>query len=730
MTTLRIGGTPRAASPGPRVGPRPDPRVGLGPDTTLTGLTALAGLVTSVVGTLLVLVMPGHWPALAGALLIVSVPPGAAIMCWLDSGFGVVQAGLTLTLSLAITSLATASMIWVSAWHPRALFAIVLASSVSCIACLWQRGIPRISITARSDANRLWGGLAPLIIGLGAWAYGLSKIRVNSIGPYGLLADANIWFYLGIALVLGGGLAELMRSKPRAWLLSAYVFALVILIFAAVSLLYQAPEYGWVYKHVQVMLGFEKYGRITDTKNIYQEWPAFFTAGAAVCTIAGVGPLDFATWAPLAFELADALLVLGIFWMLGMNRRSAYFALFLYEGFIAWVGQDYLSPQAFAFMLWLGIANIMVRWLLIPGPDNRAGSRNVVTRLRHWLLARMPEPEPATRGERRIAFVLIAVIYSCIVAAHQLTPYMILLGVGTLFVLGVLWRGWLLLAMMAILAGGFLAPRYGFIVSTFGPLFGSSSAVSNASGVQTVVRQGPQVFTATFVHYLAAAMWLLAAAAVIRHIRRLGEVAVPALLAFSPFALIFIQNYGGEAIYRVYMFSAPWCALLIADALMELPATVWRRLIVTCACVAAVGAGMQGSYGVASVDAFSSQEISADLWLYTRAPQALIVMPDQNFPSVTAATSNTEAIPSDPQIGEDYLNEGNLTAVEEWMASFGQNTAYVVFSRSMQAYKNYYGVPVGYDELESDAAHAAGWQVVYRNADVTIYLVHMNEYGL
>ena len=46
---------------------------------------------------------------------------------------------------------------------------------------------------------------------------------------------------------------------------------------------------------------------------------------------------------------------------------------------------------------------------------------------------------------RWIALALVAVIYFAIVAAHQLTPYMALLGVAALVVLGVVWRGWLTL---------------------------------------------------------------------------------------------------------------------------------------------------------------------------------------------------------------------------------------------------------------------------------------------
>ena len=100
--------------------------------TGRTAGTAAAGIAASVAGTVFVLAAPGRWLALAGALLLACVPAGAAVMCWADSGDGIVQAGLTLVLSLAVTATASAAMIWLSAWHPRTLIAIAAASVLSC----------------------------------------------------------------------------------------------------------------------------------------------------------------------------------------------------------------------------------------------------------------------------------------------------------------------------------------------------------------------------------------------------------------------------------------------------------------------------------------------------------------------------------------------------------------------------------------------------------------------
>ena len=86
--------------------------------------------------------MPARGPRLAGAFLLACVPVGAAVMCWVDSGEGLVQAGLTLVLSLAVTAVVTAVMIWLTAWQPTALFAFAVIGVVSCAARLLRGGRP------------------------------------------------------------------------------------------------------------------------------------------------------------------------------------------------------------------------------------------------------------------------------------------------------------------------------------------------------------------------------------------------------------------------------------------------------------------------------------------------------------------------------------------------------------------------------------------------------------
>ena len=561
---------------------------------------------------------------------------------------------------------------------------------------------------------------------MSTWALGVSTMPRSAIGSYGLLASADGWLIVGFVSILTGFVLELVRRRPRSWLLALHVIALVVAIHATVPILFGTPEYAWVYKHIGVTQQLGLHGRVTDSSDIYQLWPALFAASAALGKLGHVSPLTFAVWAPLAFELAGALLVIAIFRLLTRSTRVTYLAALLYVGLISWVGQDYFSPQAFGYLLWLGIVLIILRWLR--PPVAQATPSGTLGRLRAPLLAGL-EPSPtATRAMRAVAVVLIAVAYFAIVAAHQLTPYIALASVGSLTILGQVRPRWLMV-LMATIAIAYLIPRYGLIAHDFGGLFSGSNPVTNASGVRGASHAGAEQATATIVRGLAACMWLLALTSIVLRRRMLGVVAIPAALAFTPFVLLVFQRYGGEAIYRTYLFSAPWCSLLIARMLSELRRPVLRGTLICAAGGVALFAGLQGLYGPVLHDAFTPSELSASRWLFSRAPRgALIVLADEDFPSLETASSDAyhvHVVPADPQLGDVTVDEGSMGSVERWVAGLGQENAYVVTSRSMGAYAGFFGAPRGYEQFVRAIPGTRGWSLRYRNADTAIYLLNL-----
>lgn len=563
------------------------------------------------------------------------------------------------------------------------------------------------------------------LLGVASWITGVSLLLSSSLGIWGLLASANAWFLLAFPALVLGFLLELRRRAPRGWLLGLNLVALIVAIHGSVPVIFGAPEYAWVYKHLGIISAFATYGHVTDPTNIYQQWPALFAAVAAISSLAHVPALSFAAWAPLAFELAETLLLLAIFRLVTGERRIAWLAILLYVGLVSWVGQDYLSPQAFSYLLWLAMVLIVLRWLR--RTPTVSGGR--LARLRAPLMAGLPAPPQTTKAMRALALVLLVAIYFAIVAAHQLTPYMALAGVGALTVLDLVRPRWLL-ALLAVIALAYLAPHYDLISQSFGGLFSGGSPIANASGARGTYHAGAEATTAQIVRALAAAMWLAALVSVVIRRKALGRVIIPAALAFSPFLVLFAQSYGGEAIYRVFLFSAPWCALLIARTLLEMrfPRRFQLRWPVTaCVCLAVLFAGLQGLYGPARVDAFTPSEVAASQWLYSHLPRgSLILLPVDNFPALEAPDYNDydlQVMPSDPQLGPDasWLDEANLPQVENWVTSLGHRTAYIVVSRSMAASAAYYGAPQGYEQLVAMIPNVLGASVVYHDADTTVY---------
>lgn len=586
----------------------------------------------------------------------------------------------------------------------------------------------RVAPITRGESwtRRIQPQIALPVLGLGAWGYGVSQLHPAAIGGYGLLASANAFFLLGLVLLVVGFVLELARSAPRGWLLTLDLIGLIVAIHATVPIVYGGtPEYAWVYKHVGIISSFAHYGRITDPSNIYDQWPALFAAVAAISSLAHVNAVSFAAWAPLAFELAGALLLFAIVRQLSTDRRVAFLAVALYEGLVSWVGQDYLSPQAFAYLLWLAMVLVILRWLRAPSSTPAASGR--IARLRGLLVKGMAPAPTTTRAGRLIALALVTAIYFVIVAAHQLTPYVALAGIGALALLDLLRPRWLLVLLAAV-AAAYLAPRYSLIATNFGGLFSGGDPIQNAAGAHGTYHAGGEAFTAQVVRALAAGMWLLALGAIALRRKQLGRVLIPALLAFSPFVILGVQSYGGEAIYRVFLFSAPWCALLIAGALFEvrLPRRLPIRWPLTAAvCLAVLFGGLQGLYGPVAVNAFTRSELNASRWLYSHVPKgSLIVLPTDNFPVLQTADYNSyevKVMPSDPQLGADWLDESNPAQVQSWIASQGHDTAYIVVSRSMSASAAYFGAPSGYENLVSAIPNELGGSVVYHNADTTIY---------
>ncbi|WP_432049866.1 hypothetical protein [Verrucosispora sp. NA02020] len=720
----------RAASAAPRTdaGPRRHQRA-----LSWTGLlVALAVPVGMVAGQPL--------RALA-ALGLACLGPGAALV-----GLRRVRqplAGWALALLVSVCGwTATATLAaWTGRWYPSAL-ALAGAAVVGIVSLVglvragrrparpWRAGFR----LATAPGVRAATHPAVLAAAVALWLVALAGTDVTRVGQYGLLATVHPAFFGALALCVAGFAVGLLGPGRRvpSRSLPGYLVLLVLLLHGTTPLLLDQPQYAWTFKHLGVVEFIQTSGGVGASGDIYQQWPALFAATAQLADVSGVGVAALADWSAVFFNLAGALVLLAVAGTLHADRRVGYLTVF---GFLCinWIEEDYLSPQALAFLLSLGALLVVLRWLRRPVPDRPAAAPG-------------ERPGTATAGGRvRVTAIAgLLGVFAVLTAGHQLSPYLLLAQITALVLLRQVRPGWLPLPLAAMLLA-YLAPRYGMVSGSFS-IFDGLNLFANASGNADGWGSDGQAFSAIVVRVLALAVWTGAALAAWYGWRRSHPVTVPAVLAAAPFLLLAAQNYGGEAIYRVFLFSAPWCAYLIAAALLAPRDHAGRpgsaragRVPVAAAAVLAAVLGvaalatMQGRHGQLMVDRQSTAEVRAARHLYaTAAPGSTIATVSSNFPGRLSADYgefNRSVAVGEPDLVEGaglrhaLLGPEHVPQIEEYLRGFAGTETYLVVSDGMRRQVAYFGhLPDGaVDRLAQALDAAPGWSVAHRDDGVVVY---------
>jgi hypothetical protein len=562
---------------------------------------------------------------------------------------------------------------------------------------------------------------------LGIWLFSVSRTSTANVGEFGLLSVLNPAYYIAITLCVVRFVRELAREHWRGWLLVTHTVLLVILIQATVPLLIRYPEYYWTYRHIGVVNDFLRYGAITDPTDIYQLWPTFFAMTAHLIAASGVSALSIATWAPVFFDLAYSLPLFAIVRTLSKDRRLPYLTVFVFQA-VNWVAQDYFAPQAFTYTLCLGVLLIMLRWLRRTARPGLDRTPRLLARLWAWVGNGLAEVPYTSKVAQRGAMIVLYVVFGAVVASHQLSPYLIAMIAIALAALGLI-RPLRIVAGLVVITVAYLIPRYS-VVDHYG-LFSGFNFFSNA---QTTSPMGGaaspgRLISGEVAQFMSLTVWGLAALAVVASRRRLGPLATPAVLAFAPFGLLLAQSYGGEAIYRVYFFSVPWCAYLVAALILQrqwLPRGVAIPGAVL-VLLAAIGGNLQGRHGTLSFNQYTDDELAASEFIYQHAePHSGVYLAGCGFPNrftVNSGTFVTDGIldGADNKLAQLQLTEVDLPTIN---STFGEDRDnYLVFSPKMAKCLVYFGrTPKGLMErLQSTISNSPNWQLYYRNRDVSIY---------
>jgi O-antigen/teichoic acid export membrane protein len=557
-------------------------------------------------------------------------------------------------------------------------------------------------------ATRL--GLAPWLgtIGLAValWVFSLPHIDPRAMTDLGLISVLPFTFVLALLVLTMSFLLLLRRGAFRSWPLAMHVLALVAFIHATPAIVYGTLRYSWAWKHVGIVDYIARHGGVDPGIRflpVYHNWPGFFGLDTLLTKLAGLpDTLALASWGPVFNNVLYLGALLFLFSGLTRDRRVVWLACWLF--FIAnWVGQDYFSPQAFAFLLYLLLLGVVVRWLSPASPLDRPG--------------------------RRAAICLSVLLIAAIAPSHALTSVMTCIALTALVLARVCDARALPFIAVAVTGIWDLVFAWDYaghnLASTLDqirlPWATTSSSLTNVGRLSA-----DQALVANVARGLSIGIIALAMVGAVRQMRggKLGRAAV--VLAAAPVVLFATGNYDGEILFRIYLFAVPFLTYLAAHAFVGVKRPSAPIFITTVAVTLVLGTFLVAYYGKERSNYFTPQEVSAARYVDTHAPPgSLLIDGTNNYPY---AFKNYErfvyvSISLEPPDSQARVLQNPVGVLSAWMGDRSYRAAYLILTRSQSI------------DVEANGAMRAGsltaierallssprFRVVFHNRDATVF---------
>ncbi|MFF8840436.1 glycosyltransferase [Streptomyces sp. NPDC015130] len=544
------------------------------------------------------------------------------------------------------------------------------------------------------------------------------------------------WVAAGL-LTLGFCLALTDRRTHSAWL-TGYVLALIALLHATPTLLYPTLRYSWAWKHLAVIDAMIRHGGevpYADKFSVYNDWPGFFQLHALFLQTTGLdSSVGYASWTP---PFANALLLaplLLLYRSVTRDRRLVWGAVWIFYS-CSWVGQDYFAPQSFAFLLFMTVIALLFRQLPAPvaAAASSAAAASKAAAAPDAASDALPRPDPRRRtGWPPGLLAAVVVIVAAIVVSHPLTPLMLISALAMLS----LPRRTRRLAVPVLIAAAVLTAAWDATVARSYISVNISNLIDSltepdknvSSGLAALGNAAPgQILLSWVDRGLSAAVAVLALAGLLvrRWTRRTG---LP-LLAAAPLPLLAVNAYGGEMLFRAYLFALPAAAFLVA-ALVLPPGDrrhAPRTLAVYPLLLAMFGALVFGYYGKEALNQYTLKEVAAARYVIEHAPPgSTFVTLTEDVPDLDLDYEKHHRVQLAYQETDELreLVRDPLEGVEGFV--FGateKNPAYIVLSRAQDMNLFVTGaLPADLPErIQSVLSDAPGFTKVYDNGDAIVY---------
>jgi O-antigen/teichoic acid export membrane protein len=460
--------------------------------------------------------------------------------------------------------------------------------------------------------------LVLLVLGVVVAAMAMADASVHRFTSLGLISGIPWTYFVGVGVVIVGILVSLDDEGPFAnCIVFAQVGALLVLLHGLPGIIEANPRFQVAWLHVGFADQIAQNGSLLGRLDARFSWAGFFAGTGLLQRVAGTeSTLWLVRYAPVAINAFAcwAIVYIGRAFSLSRSQRILAVVLFVVAN---WSGQDYYSPQATTFCLYLVFVTLVV-WSFRSQIGERAN------RLARWFRADATSIERLPTRETFVAYGSCLVLLAGMVTGHQLTPVFLTMALLALTVFGAIRT-----RALAFIVGtaAIVWISYGaqsFWVGHFDKILGSPGSVVQQNigkragsadvGRQTVLLArlalGGMLFGGAFA--AASLMW-----------RRHRLPIVLLCLWLAPFPAFVVQPYGGEMLIRVYLFTLPIAAVLVS--LVAVPrdrrVTLVRRVILAVLLVGMVPLFVLARFGNEKFEYITDADLAVAEVLFANVPR-------------------------------------------------------------------------------------------------------------
>ncbi|WP_163697795.1 hypothetical protein [Mycolicibacterium sarraceniae] len=562
----------------------------------------------------------------------------------------------------------------------------------------------------------------------------LPTVDLHAMTGLGLLSVLPFSTLAGLALLGVGFVGSLSLRRPHAWLLGIQLVILVLFLHGITVLVESEPRFPITWFHAGFVDFISRTGTVATELDARWCWPGFFALAAFWL---GSGRLSTLSPVLSLAPVLSNLLYLGalalIMSAIKMSLQARWLAAVLFC-LLNWIGQDYFSPQGFTYLLYLVFIGIVVKWF--SSLERTVNRHCKPARVWHWVWQGSSSGElpsaPARPAERVVLLAILVGLFCAATVSHQLTPFVMVMSVVGLIVARRCTLTGLptiliviLLAWISYMTEPYWAGHLKDMVGSVGDVSGtvSSSVVARASRGSDEHQLVGQARMLTAGLLVAMAAWGL-----LRRRRHGIEDRVLLVLVAVPVGLVFMQSYGGEIAFRVYLFMLGPACILAALSFFPDPEsrpTALARGGVGLCVLALSFSFFVTRYGNEQFEQISDGAVAAVETVYSLTPNGgrfLFVSPHipGDTPFIPVGYRDVERVDWDRL--DAPIEPADVTGLVDVMREGGPGT-YLITTRSQENYLTFgSGYPPDWGtQFRRAMAAAPGVRVVVDNPDASVY---------